>query len=265
MTTEDVDRALVLSTICFIEKHYNYGKVAARLFFQRIYKEAIGKSINESNLEEETRASFVKNIRELVKSDLLDQRMLEFDLVRLSEELNPERDNLFDYMGVETLYDRYFVKKDGKRRELPQSFWMRVAMGLSFNEKNKNEMALKFYNVLSTMRFINSTPTLFHAGTPHPQLSSCYLTTIEDNLHHIFKSLDDNAQLSKWAGGLGNDWSNIRGTGSLVKSSGVDSQGVIPFLKIANDVTVAINRSGRRRGATCAYLETWHLDIEDFI
>ncbi|MAE82136.1 MAG: ribonucleoside-diphosphate reductase subunit alpha [Flammeovirgaceae bacterium] len=265
MSTEDVDRALVLSSICFIEKHYNYGKVAARLFFQRIYKEAMGESIKDSNFDEMYRATFVKNMKSLVSDGLLDERVLEFDLVRLSEELNPERDNLFDYMGVETLHDRYFVRSGNKRMELPQAFWMRVAIGLAFNERDKNEMAIKFYHVLSTMRFVNSTPTLFHSATPHPQLSSCYLTSVEDDLHHIFKCLDDNAQLSKWAGGLGNDWTNIRGTGSLVKTSGVDSQGVVPFLKIANDVTVAINRSGRRRGATCAYLETWHLDIEDFV
>ena len=142
---------------------------------------------------------------------------------------------------------------------------MRVAMGLSFNEYNKNARAIEFYNVLSKMHFVSSTPTLFHSGTPHPQLSSCYLTTVGDDLSHIFKCIGDNAQLSKWSGGLGNDWTNIRGTGSHIKSTNVESQGVIPFLKIANDVTVAINRSGKRRGATCAYLETWHLDIEDFL
>jgi ribonucleoside-diphosphate reductase alpha chain len=265
MTTEDIDRALVLSTICFIERHYNYGKVAARLFFQRIYKAAMGESISDSILEERYRATFVKNIKVLVENKLLDDRLLEFDLIRLSEELNPERDNLFDYMGVETLHDRYFVKLQGKRMELPQAFWMRVAMGLAINEKDKNKMAIKFYHNLSNMNFVSSTPTLFHSGTLHPQLSSCYLTTVEDDLHHIFKAYDDNAHLSKWSGGLGNDWSNIRGTGSWIKTSGVESQGVIPFLKIANDVTVAINRSGRRRGATCAYLETWHLDVEDFV
>ena len=265
ISTKEIDRALVLAAICFIEKHYNYEKVAARLFFQRIYKEAMGESIANIDLEEKYRATFIKNLKYLVENKLLDDRLLEFDLIKLSEELNPERDNLFDYMGVETLYDRYFLKKDGRRTELPQAFWMRVAMGLSLNEKDKTEQAIKFYNILSTMRFVSSTPTLFHAGTIYPQLSSCYLTTIEDDLHHIFKCLDDNSHLSKWAGGVGNDWSNIRGTGALVKSTMVDSQGVIPFLKIANDVTVAINRSGRRRGATCAYLETWHLDIEDFL
>ena len=163
------------------------------------------------------------------------------------------------------LYERYLQKHEEKRFELPQSFWMRVAMGLSFNENNKNARAIEFYNVLSKMHFVSSTPTLFHSGTPHPQLSSCYLTTVGDDLSHIFKCIGDNAQLSKWSGGLGNDWTNIRGTGSHIKSTNVESQGVIPFLKIANDVTVAINRSGKRRGATCAYLETWHLDIEDFL
>ena len=179
--------------------------------------------------------------------------------------MDPERDELFEYLGIQTLYERYLQKHEEKRFELPQSFWMRVAMGLSFNENNKNARAIEFYNVLSKMHFVSSTPTLFHSGTPHPQLSSCYLTTVGDDLSHIFKCIGDNAQLSKWSGGLGNDWTNIRGTGSHIKSTNVESQGVIPFLKIANDVTVAINRSGKRRGATCAYLETWHLDIEDFL
>ena len=265
MSTKDIDNTLILASASLIEKSPGYTKVASRFFLQKLYKEIIGNSVKEEDLEEEYKRVFIKNISFMVEKDLLDKRLLDFDLNLLANEINYERDNFFEYMGLETLYDRYFIKHNGRRLEIPQAFWMRVAMGLAINEKEKNEKAIEFYNILSTMRFVNSTPTLFHSGTSHPQLSSCYLTTINDDLHHIFKSLDDNAQLSKWSGGLGNDWSNIRATGALIKSSNVESQGVIPFLKIANDVTVAINRSGRRRGATCAYLETWHLDIEDFI
>ncbi|HEV8632137.1 MAG TPA: ribonucleoside-diphosphate reductase subunit alpha, partial [Thermoanaerobaculia bacterium] len=183
----------------------------------------------------------------------------------LAASLKPERDRLFQYLGIQTLYDRYFVRVDEQILELPQGFWMRVAMGLAINEADRNERALEFYDLMSNLFYVPSTPTLFHAGTSHPQLSSCYLTTIKDDLRDIFKGLADNAQLSKWSGGIGNDWSNIRGTGSHIRSTHVESQGVIPFLKIANDVTNAINRSGKRRGATCAYLETWHYDIEDFL
>ncbi|MEM3074901.1 MAG: ribonucleoside-diphosphate reductase subunit alpha [Candidatus Pacearchaeota archaeon] len=265
MTTEDIDRALIISTIPFIEKHYSYSKVAAQFFLQKIYKEVIQESINSENIDEKYRTAFIKNLKIMVENNCLDKRLLDFDLIALTKEINIDRDNFFDYMGIETLYDRYFIKINGRRLETPQAFWMRVAMGLALNEKDKNLRAVEFYNVLSTFRFISSTPTLFNSGTLNPQLSSCFLTTIEDSLQHIFKCLSDNAHLSKWSGGLGNDWTNIRGTGALIKSSGVESQGVIPFLKIANDVTIAINRSGRRRGATCAYLETWHLDIEDFI
>ena len=183
----------------------------------------------------------------------------------MSNSLEVDRDNLFQFIGIQTLYERYLLKHEDIRFELPQSFWMRVAMGVSINEDDKESKTLEFYNALSKMEFVSSTPTLFHSGTPHPQLSSCYLTTVKDDLSQIFICVGDNAQLSKWSGGLGNDWTNIRATGSRINSTNVDSQGVIPFLKIANDVTVAINRSGKRRGATCAYLETWHLDIEDFL
>ncbi len=265
MTTEDIDRALAMTTVSFIERNPAYSKVAARFFLQRLYKEVIGESVDDESFELKYREKFIENIQLLVENRQLDRKLLEFDLNKLAQNLNPERDNFFDYIGVETLYDRYFIKKDKKRMEMPQGFWMRVAMGLAINEESKNEKAIEFYDVLSTLRFVSSTPTLFHSGTAHPQLSSCYLTTVSDDLDHIFKCLGDNAQLSKWAGGLGNDWSYIRGTGALIKSNFIESQGVIPFLKIANDVTVAINRSGRRRGATCAYLETWHYDLEDFI
>ena len=264
-TTNDIEKALLLASTAFIERDPDYSKVSAGFFMQRLYKEAIGISINENNFLDEYKKTFIEGIKLGTEHKYLDPKLLEFDLERLSNSIDPERDELFEYLGIQTLYERYLQKHEEKRFELPQSFWMRVAMGLSFNENNKNARAIEFYNVLSKMHFVSSTPTLFHSGTPHPQLSSCYLTTVGDDLSHIFKCIGDNAQLSKWSGGLGNDWTNIRGTGSHIKSTNVESQGVIPFLKIANDVTVAINRSGKRRGATCAYLETWHLDIEDFL
>ena len=264
-STSDLERALLLASTAFIERDPDYSKVSAGFFLQRLYKEGIGVSVNEHTLEDEYRKTFISGIALGVENKYLDEKLLDFDLEKLSLAIDIERDSLFEFLGIQTLYERYLQKHEEKRFELPQAFWMRVAMGLAFNENNKEARAIEFYNVLSKMQFVYSTPTLFHSGTPHPQLSSCYLTTVSDDLSHIFKCIGDNAQLSKWSGGLGNDWSNIRGTGSHIKSTNVESQGVVPFLKIANDVTVAINRSGKRRGATCAYLETWHLDIEDFL
>ena len=264
-STADLERALLLASTAFIERDPDYSKVSAGFFMQRLYKEGMGVSVNEHTLEDEYRKAFISGINLGVENKYLDEKLLNFDLEKLSLAIDIERDELFEFLGIQTLYERYLQKHEEKRFELPQAFWMRVAMGLAFNENNKEARAIEFYNVLSKMQFVSSTPTLFHSGTPHPQLSSCYLTTVSDDLSHIFKCIGDNAQLSKWSGGLGNDWSNIRGTGSHIKSTNVESQGVIPFLKIANDVTVAINRSGKRRGATCAYLETWHLDIEDFL
>ncbi|MBR9699704.1 ribonucleoside-diphosphate reductase subunit alpha [Candidatus Woesearchaeota archaeon] len=265
ITAEDLEKALVLSTAPFIERDPAYNHVAARLFLQRLCKEVMGRSIKDDIIDIAYKDAFISGIKKGVRSGILDKNMLDYNLPKLADALRLERDELFSFLGVQTLYERYFVQVEGKRIELPQSFWMRVAMGLALQEKDKDKKAMEFYSVLSSLRFVSSTPTLFHAGLAHPQLSSCYLTTVGDNLKHIFKSLGDHAQLSKWSGGLGNDWSSIRATGSLIKSTNVESQGVIPFLKIANDVTVAINRSGKRRGATCAYLETWHLDIEDFL
>ncbi len=264
-STSDLERALLLASTAFIERDPDYSKVSAGFFMQRLYKEGMGVSVNEHTLEDEYRKTFISGIALGVENKYLDEKLLDFDLEKLSLAIDIERDSLFEFLGIQTLYERYLQKHEEKRFELPQAFWMRVAMGLAFDENNKEARAIEFYNVLSKMQFVSSTPTLFHSGTPHPQLSSCYLTTVSDDLSHIFKCIGDNAQLSKWSGGLGNDWSNIRGTGSHIKSTNVESQGVVPFLKIANDVTVAINRSGKRRGATCAYLETWHLDIEDFL
>ncbi|MFT7615251.1 MAG: ribonucleoside-diphosphate reductase alpha chain [Candidatus Woesearchaeota archaeon] len=265
ITTVDIEKSLILSCNSFIEKEPAYTFISARLFMQRLYKEVIGQSMTNDMLGFSYRETFVDNIKRGVKENVFTKELLDYDLDKMSYGLKLERDDLFQYMGIQTLYERYFMKLSGDRIELPQAFWMRVAMGLALNEKDKEEKALEFYDVISRMRYVPSTPTLFHSATMRPQLSSCYLTTVSDDLTHIFKSYSDNAQLSKWSGGIGNDWTNIRSTGSWIKSTGVESQGVIPFLKIANDVTAAINRSGKRRGATCAYLETWHLDIEEFL
>lgn len=265
INTSDLEKTMILSAVSFIERDPAYNFLAARLFLQKIYKEVMQKSVKQTNFLKYYRKAFIEGIHLGVEKKLLDKKMKKFDLKKLSLALKPERDLLFKYIGIQTLYERYFLKTKEKIIETPQSFWMRVAMGLAIQEKQKTEKAIEFYNTMSELRFIPSTPTLFHSGTTHPQLSSCYITTVQDDLKHIFKCLSDNAQLSKWSGGLGNDWTNIRATGAWINSTKVESQGVIPFLKIANDVTMAINRSGKRRGATCAYLENWHLDIEDFL
>lgn len=265
VNTSDIEKALILASTPFIEKDPAYDFLAARLLLQKIYKEVIGCSINEDKISTFYKNAFTSGIKKGVENKLFTPKLLEFDLEKLANSLSINKDNLFGYIGIQTLYERYFVKHAEKRIELPQSFWMRVAMGLSLNESQKTEKAIEFYKILSSLRYVSGTPTLFHSGLIHPQLSSCYLTTIDDDLFNIFKCLGDNAQLSKWSGGVGNDWTNLRGTGALINSIKVTSQGLIPFLKIANDVTTAISRSGSRRGATCAYLETWHYDIEDFL
>ncbi len=267
--TEEIAKLAVMTSKSFIERDPNYSVITARLFLSYLYREVFNRKFAVDNLENCYRFSFIENIKKGVEIGRLSADILNFDLDLLVKHINISRDQMLTYRGLQTLYDRYFLsdKKTEQRMETPQAFWMRVAMGLAIQEKEgeRERWAIKFYNTLSTMRFMSSTPTLFHSGLVTPQLSSCYLTTVEDDLKHIFKCIGDNAQLSKWSGGLGNDWSNIRSIGALIKSTAVESQGVIPFLKIANDTTVAINRSGKRRGATCAYLETWHLDIEDFL
>jgi ribonucleoside-diphosphate reductase alpha chain len=264
--TIGIEKALILSCVSYIERDPAYSFVASRLFMQKLRKEVIGLSINNENLDAAYREFFVTGIKTAVENELLDEKMGEYDLGKLSEALKIERDELIQFTGIQTLYERYFIKlNNGYRLELLQGFWMRVAMGLALNEEKKEERALEFYELLSSFRYIPSTPTLFNSGSNHPQLSSCYLTTVGDDLHEIFKCIGDNAQLSKWAGGIGNDWSSIRATNALIKSTQAESQGVIPFLKIASDVTAAISRTGKRRGGTCAYLESWHLDVEDFM
>lgn len=265
VTTQEIELAMILSASSFIERDEGYSRVSSRLFAQKIYKEVIQESFSEKDFEAKARSAFIDSIHLGIQKGYLDERLGQFDLIQLSNTLDFSRDRLLDYIGIQTLYERYFLK-DGKRvLETPQAFWMRAAMGLAIQEADREKQAKEFYGVYSQLHFVSSTPTLFHSGLSHPQLSSCYLSTVGDDLTSIFKVLGDNAQLSKWSGGIGNDWSAIRATGSHIKSTQVESQGVIPFLKIANDVTVAINRSGKRRGATCAYLETWHLDIEDFL
>lgn len=264
--TRDINQAALLALRARIERDPAYSLVAARFLFNTLYKDVIGLTDAAASFTTAHEAGFPTSIHRGVDSGRLDARLLEFDLPYLARHLKPSRDRLFHYLGAQTLYDRYFLRDYEQRLlETPQYFWMRVAMGLSLNELEPAKRALKFYNVMSRLYYIPSTPTLFHSGTSHPQMSSCYLTTVTDDLGHIFKCIGDNAQLSKWSGGLSNDWTNIRATGALIRSTNVGSQGVVPFLKIVDTTTAAINRSGKRRGATCVYLETWHLDIEDFL
>ncbi len=266
ITPDEINKATILAAKTLIEKEPAYNFVTARLLLKRIYKEALGKSYEQVEIEQAHRLYFKEYVDVGIKNERLTPALLGFDLERLANAIQLENDLKFSYMGVQTLYDRYLLHVNGKRIETPQYFWMRVAMGLALNEsEDKNERAIEFYNVLSSFYFTSSTPTLFNSGTLHPQLSSCYLSTVMDDLEHIFKVISDDAKLSKWAGGLGNDWSNIRATGAHIKGTNGSSQGVIPFLKVANDTAVAVNQGGKRKGAMCAYLETWHLDIEDFL
>lgn len=267
ISTINIEEALVLAVTTFIEKDPAYSKVAARLLLQKLYKEVTKKSLTNGKLIEEYKKSFVDGIKFGVELSILSPDLLNFDLVKLAAAIDIERDDLFGYLGLQTISDRYLIKneKTKVRLELPQSFWMRIAMGLSLNEKNKEEKTIEFYNILSTMKFVSSTPTLLHSGLMRPQLSSCFLSTVQDDLHDIFKAFSDNAKLAKWSGGVANDWTNIRATGALIKTIKVESQGLIPFIKIASDTTAAINRSGKRRGAAVCYIEPWHYDFEDFL
>jgi len=268
ITTKELRKLVTLVLRSKIELDPSYSYVAARQLCGRLYEEAIGEDVKRGTdkFVKQYQGAFERNIKIGVADKKLAAAMLDFDFAKIAAAIKPERDDLFRYLGVETLNDRYFIRAaDGHAIETPQYMWMRVAMGLALNEEQKEARAIEFYEVMSTLRFVPSTPTLFHAGTPHPQLSSCYLNVVEDDLNHIFKVFGDNAQLSKWAGGIGTAWTKLRATGALIKSAGITSQGTIPFLKIANDVTVAINRSGRRRGATCVYMENWHYDFLDFL
>ena len=262
---EEVDKAAILSARTLIEKEPDYTFVTARLLLQTIAKEVLGARVTLAQLGERYADYFPVFIRTGIQHELLDPKLAEFDLARLGAALKPERDLKFDYLGLQTLYDRYFLHVRKTRIELPQAFFMRVAMGLALNEIDREARAIEFYEVLSSFNFMSSTPTLFNSGTLRSQLSSCYLTTVPDDLDGIYESIKENALLSKFAGGLGNDWTRVRALGSHIKGTNGESQGVVPFLKVVNDTAVAVNQGGKRKGAVCTYLETWHLDIEEFL
>ena len=265
ITPKEIARCMVLAARARIENDPDYDAVAGRLVLNIIYRESLGKSTAKQDVAERYRDQFAGYVAEGIEAERLSPVLGQFDLERLASVIAPERDALFPYLGLQTIYDRYLLHIEGRRFEAPQYFWMRVAMGLAINEKDKNDRAIEFYNILSNFRFTSATPTLFNAGTLHPQLSSCYLSTVSDDLDGIFKQIGDNARLSKWAGGLGNDWTNIRATNSHIKGTNGQSQGVIPFLKVVSDTAVAVNQGGKRKGAVCSYLESWHLDIEEFL
>jgi len=265
MHVHEIADALILAASSLIEIDPAYGFLTGRLLLKKLFKAVTGHSVSSHDYKKLYSSSFVYGITRGIELKLLDERMSSFDLPYLAELLTPERDDFFDYMGFKTLYERYFLRHEKTYLELPQAFWMRVAMGLCYNEPDKNEKAAQFYAIMSTFRYVPGTPTLLHSGLKRPQLSSCFLTTVEDDLHHIFKCYGDNAQLSKWSGGVANDWSNIRAVGAMIDSIRTQSQGLIPFLKIVNDTTAAINRSGKRRSATVVYLEVWHYEIEDYL
>jgi ribonucleoside-diphosphate reductase alpha chain len=262
---EEVYKASILAARTLIEKEPDYTYVTARLLMHTIAKEILGKEVAQADMGQAYIDYFPQFIKKGVDNDLLDEKLLQFDLKKLAEALKPERDQQFDYLGLQTLYDRYFLHVRKTRIEMPQAFFMRVAMGLSLNEVDREARAIEFYEVLSTFDFMSSTPTLFNSGTLRSQLSSCYLTTVPDDLDGIYESIKENALLSKFAGGLGNDWTRVRAMGAHIKGTNGESQGVVPFLKVVNDTAVAVNQGGKRKGAVCTYLETWHLDIEEFL
>jgi ribonucleoside-diphosphate reductase alpha chain len=267
---KEVRQALIMSARTYIEQEPNYSYVAARLLLKNLNLEAMRflKLPNPKTHEEMAKqygAALSTGIKRGIQLELLDPQLQHFDLDKLGRALHPERDLQFTYLGLQTLYDRYFLHSFGERFELPQTFFMRVAMGLALEETDKEQRAIEFYEILSTFDFMSSTPTLFNSGTLRPQLSSCFLTTVPDDLSNIYNAMKDNALLSKYAGGLGNDWTSVRAMGAHIKGTNGKSQGVVPFLKVANDTAVAVNQGGKRKGAVCAYLETWHLDIEEFL
>jgi ribonucleoside-diphosphate reductase alpha chain len=255
----------ILAARTMIEKDPAYSQATARLLLHTIRREILGEEVTQSEMGERYVEYFPQFIKHGIEAELLDEKLLQFDLKRLGAALDASRDLQFGYLGLQTLYDRYFLHVDGTRIEMPQAFFMRVAMGLSLNEIDREARAIEFYNVLSTFDFMSSTPTLFNSGTRRSQLSSCYLTTVADDLDGIYEALKENALLSKFAGGLGNDWTRVRALGSHIKGTNGKSQGVVPFLKVVNDTAVAVNQGGKRKGAVCAYLESWHLDIEEFL
>ena len=262
---DEVYKASILAARTLIEKDPDYTYATARLLLHTIVREILGREVAQADMAQAYQEYFPGFIKKGVDNELLDERLQQYDLARLASALKPERDLKFDYLGLQTLYDRYFLHVKKTRIELPQAFFMRVAMGLALNEVDREARAIEFYEVLSSFDFMSSTPTLFNSGTLRSQLSSCYLTTVPDDLDGIYESIKENALLSKFAGGLGNDWTRVRALGSHIKGTNGESQGVVPFLKVVNDTAVAVNQGGKRKGAVCTYLETWHLDIEEFL
>lgn len=262
---DEVYKASILAARTLIEKEPDYTFVTARLLLHTIFKEVTGREVAPAERAEAYADNFPLFIKKGVDNELLDEKLLQYDLQRLGAALKADRDLKFDYLGLQTLYDRYFLHVRKARIELPQAFFMRVAMGLALNEIDREARAIEFYEVLSSFDFMSSTPTLFNAGSLRSQLSSCYLTTVPDDLDGIYESIKENALLSKFAGGLGNDWTRVRALGSHIKGTNGESQGVVPFLKVVNDTAVAVNQGGKRKGAVCAYLESWHLDVEEFL
>ena len=270
VSIEDVKTSLVMTARTLVEKEPNYTYVTARILQDNIRTEALTYlGMQSLATQQEMESLYPEALRRFIakgiENDILNKELLEMDIEKLGNAIKSERDGNFTYLGLQTLYDRYFIHDDELRYELPQVFFMRVAMGLALREEQREEKAIEFYNLLSSFDYMSSTPTLFNAGTKHSQLSSCYLTTVPDDLHGIYGAIQDNAMLSKWAGGLGNDWTPVRGLGSQIKGTNGKSQGVVPFLKVVNDTAVAVNQGGKRKGAVCSYLETWHVDIEEFV
>ncbi|NCW32331.1 MAG: ribonucleoside-diphosphate reductase subunit alpha, partial [Betaproteobacteria bacterium] len=262
---DEVFKSAILSARSLIEKDPAYSQVTARLLLHTIRKEVLGEIVSQAHMHQRYAEYFPQFIKRGIEAGLLNEELRRFDLAQLGAAMKAERDQQFSYLGLQTLYDRYFLHIDERRIELPQAFFMRVAMGLALHEIDREAKAISFYELLSTFDFMSSTPTLFNSGTQRSQLSSCYLTTVSDDLDGIYEAIKENALLAKYAGGLGNDWTPVRALGSHIKGTNGKSQGVVPFLKVVNDTAVAVNQGGKRKGAVCAYLETWHLDIEEFL
>ena len=269
ISEEDLSNCILIAARTFVEKEPNYSFVTARLLLDDIENEVLRFLDIDTSIKKDRSIMYQKalvgSIEKGIELEFLDERLKDFDLDRLGKSIRPENDLNFTFLGLQTLYDRYFITHEDTRYEMPQIFLMRVAMGLSVDEKDKNDKAEEFYKLLSSFDYMSSTPTLFNSGTRRPQLSSCYLTTVPDDLSGIYGAIHDNAMLSKWAGGLGNDWTNVRALGSRIKGTNGKSQGIVPFLKVSNDTAVAVNQGGKRKGAFCAYLECWHLDVEEFL
>ncbi|MGV6876364.1 ribonucleoside-diphosphate reductase subunit alpha [Pseudochelatococcus sp. B33] len=271
ISSDELSLAQIMAARTLVETEPNYAYVSARLLLDKLRREALtyvfgdAREASEAATGDHYAAYFPGFIAKGIAAELIDPELGRFDLARLGAALKSERDRQFQFLGLQTLYDRYFLHDRGTRFELPQAFFMRVAMGLSLREIDREEKAIEFYNLLSSFDFMASTPTLFNSGTLRPQLSSCFLTTVSDDLDGIFKAIKDNALLAKYSGGLGNDWTRVRGLGAHIKGTNGQSQGVVPFLKVANDTAIAVNQGGKRKGAVCAYLETWHVDIEEFL